>query len=71
MENRNNLLKSIKSIDGNHSQMFSTQHAKSDNFITPRHYVKNRDARKSFTIDTKNQLQRLENVTKQESSNNE
>ena len=27
MENQNNLLKRIKSIDGNHSEMFSTQHA--------------------------------------------
>ena len=54
MENQNNLLKRIKSIDGNHSKMFSTQHAQSDNFITPRHYVKNRDARESFTIDTRN-----------------
>ena len=27
MENQNNLLKLIKSIDGNHSEMLSTQHA--------------------------------------------
>ena len=39
MENQNNLLKRIKSIDGNHSEMFTTQPAQSDNFITPRHYV--------------------------------
>ena len=45
-----NVLKYIKSIDGNHSEMFSTQHARSNNFITPRHYIKNRDARKSFTM---------------------
>ena len=40
MGNQNNLLKRIKSIDGNRSKMFSTQHAQSDNFITPRHYFK-------------------------------
>ena len=62
MGNQNNLLKRIKSIDGNDSEMFSTQHAQSDNFITPRHHVKNRDARKSFTINTRNQFQPLENV---------
>ena len=62
-ENQINLLKRIKSIDGNHSEMFSTQHAESDNFIIPRDYVKNLDASKSFTIDTRNQLQPLENVT--------
>ena len=53
MENQNNLLKRVKSIDGNHSEMFSTQYAQSDNFITTRHYVKNRDARKSFTTDSR------------------
>ena len=47
------------------------QHAQSDNFITPRHYVKNRDARKSFTIDTRNQFQPLENVIEGQSNNNE
>ena len=36
MENQINLLKRIKSIDGNHIEMFSTQHAQSDNFITPK-----------------------------------
>ena len=41
MENQNYLLKRIKSIDGKHLEMFSTQHAQSDNFITPRHYFKN------------------------------
>ena len=41
MENQNNLLKHIKSIEKKHSGMFSAQHAQSDNFITPRHYVKN------------------------------
>ena len=59
MENQNNLLNRIKSIDGNHSEMFSTQHAQSSNFITPRSYSKNCDARKSFTIETRNQLQPL------------
>ena len=56
MENQNNLLERIKSVEGNHSEMFSTQHAQSDNFITPRHYVKNLDTPKSFTIDTRNQF---------------
>ena len=65
MENQNNLLKRIKSIDENHSEMCSTQHAQSDNFITPRHYVKNRDARKSFTIETRNQFKPRENVTEE------
>ena len=41
METQNYLLKRIKSIDGKHSEMFSTQHAQSDNFITLRHYFKN------------------------------
>ena len=59
MKNQNNLLKRIKSIDGNHAKMFSMQHAQSDNFITPRHYVNNRDARKSFTINTRSQFQPL------------
>ena len=54
MKNQNNLLKNIRFIDRNHSEVFSTEHAQNDNFITPRHYVKNRDARKSFTIDTRN-----------------
>ena len=62
-ENQINLLKRIKSIDGNHSEMFSTQHAESDNFIITRDYIKNLDACKSFTIDTRNHLQPLENVT--------
>ena len=35
MENQNHLLKRIKSIDGSHSEMLSTQHAQSDNSITP------------------------------------
>ena len=51
MENQNNLLNRIKSIDGNHSEMFATQHAQSNNFITPRYYSKNCDARKSFAIE--------------------
>ena len=71
MENQNNLLKRIKSIDGNHSEMFSMQHAQSDNFITPRHYFKNCDARKSFTIETRNQFQPLENITEEQLNNNE
>ena len=37
----------------------------------PRHYVKNRDASKSFTIDTRNQFQPLENVIEEQSNNNE
>ena len=53
-EKKNNLLNRSKSIDGNHSEMFSTQHAQSSNFITPRHYSKNCDVRKSFTIETRN-----------------
>ena len=61
-ENQTNLLKRIKSIDGNHSEMFSTQLAQSDNSITPRHYVKNRGAHKSFTIVARNQFDPLENV---------
>ena len=71
MEIQNNLLKLIKSIEGNHSEMFFKQHARSDNFITARNYVKNRDARKSFTIDTRNHFQPLENVIKAQSNNNE
>ena len=62
MKNQNNLLTRIKPIAENHAEMFSTQHAQSDNFITPRHYVKNRDANKSFTIETRNQFKPLENV---------
>ena len=45
MENQSNLLKPIKSIDGNHSELFFTRHVQSDNFITPRHYFKNCHAR--------------------------
>ena len=71
IENQNNLLKRIKSVDRNHSEMFSTQHAQSDNFITPRHVVKNGDTRKCFTIDTRNQFQPLQNVIEEDSSNNE
>ena len=71
MENQNNLLKRIKSIDQDHSEMFSTQHAQSDNFITPRYYFKNCDARKSFTIETKNQFQPLENIIEEQLNNNE
>ena len=40
MENQNHLLKRIKSIDRNHSEIFSTQHAQSVNFIPSKHYVK-------------------------------
>ena len=69
--NQNNLLKRIKYIEGNHSELFSTQHAQSDNFITTRHYDKNCDASKSFTIDARNQFQPLENVIEEQSSNNE
>ena len=50
MEFQNNLLKRVKFIDGNHSEMFSKQYAQSDNFITTRHYVKNRDARKVLRL---------------------
>ena len=51
--------------------MFSIQHAQSNNFVTPRHYSKNCDARKSFTIETRNQFQPLENVTEEQLNNNE
>ena len=71
MENQNNLLKRIKSVEENQLEMFSTQHAQSDNFITPKHYVRNRDARKSFTIKTRNQFKTLENVIEEQSNNNE
>ena len=47
------------------------QYAQSGNFITPRHYVKNGEAQKSLTIDTRNQLQPLENVIEEQSSKNE
>ena len=47
--------------------MFFTQHAQSD---TRRHYVKNHDAHKSFTIDTRNQFQPLKNVIEELSNNN-
>ena len=66
---QNNLLKRIKSSDGSHSEILSMQYAQSDNFIIPRHYVKNREAQKGFTIDTRNQLQPLENVTEEQSNN--
>ena len=62
MENQNNLLKRIKSIDGNHSEVFSTEHVQSDNLISPRHDFKNCSARKSFMIETRNQFQSLKNV---------
>ena len=71
MESQNNLLKRIKSIDENHLEMFSMHHAQSDNFMTPRHYVKNRDSSKSFTIETRNQFKPLENVIEEQSNNNE
>ena len=51
--------------------MFSTQHAQSDNFINPKHYVKNRDASKRFMIDARNQFQPLENKIEGQSNNNE
>ena len=35
MKNQNNLLKRVKSVDGNHSEMISTQCAQGDNFINP------------------------------------
>ena len=41
MENQNNILKRVKSIDGNYLEMFPPHYAQSDNFINPRHYVKN------------------------------
>ena len=69
MENQSNLLKRIKSIEGNHSEMFSMQQAQSDNFITPRRYFKNSDARKRFTIETRMQFQ--ENVIEEQLNNNE
>ena len=69
MENQNNLLKR-KFIDGNHSVMFSMLYVQSENFITPRHYVKNRDARKSFMVDSRNQFQPLENVIEKKPNNN-
>ena len=53
MENQNSLLKGNKSIGGNHSEMFSMHHAQRENFITPRYYNKNYDARKGFTTDTR------------------
>ena len=37
MGNQNNLLKRFKSIDGNYSEMSSTQHAQSEKFITPKY----------------------------------
>ena len=40
MKNQNNLLKHINSIDRSHSEMCSMQYAQSDNFITPRQYIK-------------------------------
>ena len=49
--------------------MFSTQHAQSDNFVTPRDFIKNLDVRKSFTINTWNQFQPLENVIEANSNN--
>ena len=61
----------IKSIDGNRSEMVSTQHVQSNNFLTPRHYVKKGDAPKSFTIDTREKFQPLENVIEEQSHNNE
>ena len=70
MENQNNLLKR-KFIDGNHPVMFSMVYVKSENFITPRHYVKHRDARKSFMFDSRNQFQPLENVIEKQPNNNE
>ena len=66
MENQNNLLDRIKSIDGNHSKMFPTQHAQSNNFITPRHHSK----KHYFTIQTRNQFQPLENVIEEQLNNN-
>ena len=69
MENQNSLLKGNKSIGGNHSEMFSMHHAQRENFITPRYYNKNYDARKGFTTDTKNQFQSLENVIEEQSNN--
>ena len=69
MENQSDLLKRIKSIEGNHSEMFSMQQAQSDNFITPRRYFKNSDARKRFTIETRMQFQ--ENVIEEQLNNNE
>ena len=71
MENENNLLKRIKSADGNNLSIFSTQSAQGNNFITPRHYGEYCDSHKNFTIDTRNQFQPLENVTEEQPNNNE
>ena len=51
--------------------MFSIQHAQSNNFVTPRHYSKNCDARKSFTIQTRDQFQPLENETEEKLNNSD
>ena len=51
--------------------MFFTQPAQSNNFITPRNYSKNCDARKSFTIETRNQFQPLETAIEEQLNNNE
>ena len=71
MENQNNLLNRIKSTDGNHSKMFSMQHAQSNNFIASRLYSKNCDASKSFTIETRNQFQPMESVIEEQLNSNE
>ena len=71
MENQHNLLKHINSIDGSHPVMFSTQHAPSGNFITPKHRDKNHDAPKNFKIDTRNQFQSPENEIQGQSNNKE
>ena len=71
MGNQNHLLKRIKYLDGNHSEIFSTQNAQNDNFIASKHHVKNHNTRKSFAIDTRNKLQSLEIEIAGQSSNKE
>ena len=71
MGNQNHLLKRIKYLDGNHSEIFSTQNAQNDNFIASKHHVKNHNTRKSFAIDTRNKLQSLEIEIARQSNNKE
>ena len=44
------------------------QHAQSNNFVIPKYIVKSCITRKSFTIDTRNQFQPLENVVEKQSN---
>ena len=41
------------------------------NFINPKHYVKNRDARKKFTISKRNHFQPIYNEIESHSNNSE